>query len=340
VYRAYAHGVNAFLADHKGRPPPEFLILGDDPEPWIPADSPVWGKLISLRLSGNDTLEAARGQLARNAPPAMARLLFPGAPAGAPITTVPVAGMKHAAAPGARERLGAVIGVDRSASNEWLIAGARTTTGEPILANDPHLGVEAPILWYLARIVTPGLSVKGATAPIVPGVLLGQTDSIAWGFTTADTDTQDLFVETVDPDGPTCNLAPGGPTPFEARDEVIRVKRAADIRLTVRATRHGPVLSDVDPMVAGLAGPGKVMALAFSGLGDRDTTPEALTRLDAARDWDEFLDGRSGNIFSRHYGGFVAPWSAVEAIALTGSEDGLRRAGAAPLTLSAPSRRR
>ena len=78
------------------------------------------------------------------------------------------------------------------------MVGSRTTTGKPILANDPHLALSAPIIWYLARIVTPEGWVKGATIPGAPIVGLGQNNSIAWGFTTADTDVQDLFIETVE----------------------------------------------------------------------------------------------------------------------------------------------
>ena len=96
-------------------------------------------------------------------------------------------------------KLGKITGLDHGASNEWVIAGTRTLSGKPILANDPHLGLEAPILWYLARIVTPDLSIKGATVPGLPIVLLGQNDHIAWGFTTTGSDVQDLFIEIVDP---------------------------------------------------------------------------------------------------------------------------------------------
>lgn len=289
-YQAYADGVNAFLVSHRGRLPPEFLILGDDPEPWRPADSLVWGKLMSLQLSSNYALEETRAELAQKMPPDIARLLFPAAPEGSPITTHPVSGAVHSERSSARERLGALIGLDHGASNEWVISGARTQTGKPILANDPHLGLQAPILWYLARIETPGLSVKGATVPGAPIVLLGQNDHIAWGFTTADTDTQDLFIETVDPKNPGQYLTPDGAEPFIAHDEIIHVKGAPDIVLKVRTTRHGPVLSAIDSTMAGLAGPGKAMALAFTGLGDRDTTTEALMRVNRAQNWDEFLD--------------------------------------------------
>jgi penicillin amidase len=288
--QAYADGVNAFLSTHKGRLPPEFLILGDNPEPWSPADSIVWGKLMSLQLSQNYAIEEDRAQLAQKMPPDMARLLYPGTPAGAPITTLPTGGAAHSEIPSAKDRLGALIGLDHGASNEWVVAGARTQTGKPILANDPHLGIEAPILWYLARIVTPGLSLKGATVPGLPVVLLGQNDQIAWGITTADTDTQDLFIEAIDPKNPGQYLTPDGAQPFIARDEIIHVKNAPDVALKVRATRHGPVLSDIDERLAALAGEGKVIALAFAGLGDRDTTTEAIVGVDRARNWDQFLE--------------------------------------------------
>ena len=180
--------------------------------------------------------------------------------------------------------------MSHGASNEWVVAGSRSDTGKPILANDPHLELGAPILWYLARIVTPQVSIKGGTVPGLPLVLLGQSDRIAWGLTTSDTDAQDLFVETVDPDDPTQYLTPDGAKPFLIHDETIHVKDAPDVKLHIRATRHGPVISDVDSDLAALAGPGKAIALAFTGLGDRDTTAEALMRVNVARNWDEFLD--------------------------------------------------
>lgn len=287
--QAYADGVNAFLGAHRGALPPEFLLLGDDPEPWQPADSIVWGKLMSLQLSNNYALEAQRAELAQKMPPDMARLLFPPAPTGSPITTLPASNAQHSQIPSPRSQLGALIALDHGASNEWVVAGAHTESGKPILANDPHLGLQAPILWYLARIVTPGFSLKGATVPGAPIMLLGQNDHIAWGFTTANTDTQDLFVETIDPKNPARYLSPEGAQDFSTHEEIIHVKKAPDVVLKVRATRHGPVLSDVDEELAGVAGQGKVVALSFTGLGDRDTTTEALMHVNRAENWEQFL---------------------------------------------------
>jgi penicillin G amidase len=288
--QAYADGVNAFLDAHRSALPPEFLISGARPEPWKPADSLVIGKLLSLELSNNYKFEALRAHLRQKLGPEQAAWMFPGMKPGAPITTEPVLTSTHASGQSIEDHIGALVGVSHGASNEWVVAGSRTVTGKPILANDPHLELGAPILWYLARIVTPEGSVKGGTLPGTPIVLLGQNDSIAWGFTTADTDVQDLFIETVDPSNPSQYLTPDGAKPFETRDETIRVKDADDVKFTVRATRHGPVLSDVSKDLASLAEPGKAIALAFTGLGDRDSTMEAVMRLNIARNWDQFLD--------------------------------------------------
>ncbi len=288
--QAYADGVNAFLDSHKDALPPEFLISGDRPEPWKPANSIVWGKLMALQLSQNYELEALRAHLRQKLSPEQASWMFPPMKPDAPITTLPRLDAAHASGANIEDEIGALIGVSHGASNEWVVAGSRTVTGKPILANDPHLGLQAPILWYLARIVTPDGWVKGGTVPGTPGVLLGQNNSIAWGFTTADTDTQDLFIETVDPADPSKYLTPDGPKPLETREETIRVKDAGDVKLAIRTTRHGPVLSDVSKDLGSLAGPGKVIALAFTGLSDHDTTIEAIMRLDGARNWGEFLD--------------------------------------------------
>ncbi len=287
---AYSEGVNAFLESHRNALPVEFLLSGVRPEPWKPADSLVWGKLMALQLSHNYELEGLRAKLRQKLGPDKAAWLFPGMKPDDPITTRPSVNESHASAGSVEDRIGELLGMNRGASNEWVIAGSRTATGKPILANDPHLGLGAPILWYLVRIVTPEGSVKGGSVPGTPGVLLGQNNSIAWGFTTANTDAQDLFIETIDPANPANYLTPDGPRPFEVREETIHVKDGADVKLTVRTTRHGPVISGVSERVRDIAGPGQVVALAFTGLGDRDTSTEAVLRLDVARNWDEFLD--------------------------------------------------
>ena len=181
---AYAEGVNAYLAN---RPlPPEFLLAGDRPEPWKPADSLVIAKIEAYQLSQNFKLKLLRARLLRKLGPEQESWMFPGAKSGDPITTLPAISKTHASRQRIDEELGALTGIGRGASNEWVIAGSRTITGKPILANDPHLDLSAPILWYLARVVTPEGSVKGATLPGAPVFVLGQNERIAWGLTTAD----------------------------------------------------------------------------------------------------------------------------------------------------------
>src|SRR5208337_1529452 len=311
--QAYSDGVNAWLATHEGRLPPEFLLMGAVPEQWTPADSVVWGKLMALRLSYNYRLEMLRARLAQHMTKEQIEALFPDSPS--PITIAPqrnpelnaASGGKRVSAEGSErfvaiaakghapdaafptaskpeDILASLLSLAGAASNEWVVGGQHTATGKPILANDPHLGLEAPILWYLARIVIPGTTLKGATVPGLPAVLLGQNDNVAWGLTTTNSDVQDLFIETVDPKDPGRYLTPDGSAAFDTTREIIRVKGEADVTVTVRATRHGPVMSDIDGEMQTLAGPGKVMALAFTGLGAADTTSEAFWLLNQARE--------------------------------------------------------
>lgn len=292
-FQAYADGVNRWLEIHKTSLPPEFIILHDTPEPWQPADSVVWGKLMALQLSHNYKLEMLRATLANTISAANIAQLFPMPPEESPVTTRPLSLQKTDrgdGVPDVLEQLGHITSLEHGASNEWVIAGSRTESGKPILANDPHLGLEAPILWYLARLVTPEGSVKGATVPGLPIVLLGQNDHIAWGFTTTGSDVQDLFVETVDSQNAEAYLTPKGAIAFATRTEVIHVKGSQDVVLKVRRTRHGPVMSDVDEDMAKLAGNGKVMALAFTGLDDHDRTSEALMHLNWAENWQGFRE--------------------------------------------------
>ncbi|MGK9231243.1 penicillin acylase family protein [Inquilinus limosus] len=283
----YAAGVNAWIAGHDGALPPEFYLLGARPEPWRPADTLVWSKLMALQLSANYRDEILRTQVIARLGPDRARTLFPDLGALPPATLSALdraAPMLTALAEALPPPLG-----PRTASNEWVVGPGRTGTGAPILANDPHLGLSAPILWYLARIETPTLSIAGATVPGVPLTLLGQNRRIAWGFTTTGADVQDLFVETVDPADPNRYRTPEGSAAFETRTETIAVSGGDPVTWTIRSTRHGPVLSDLDPGMAKLAGDGKVVALAFAALAPGDTSAEAVYRLNRAGNWQEFL---------------------------------------------------
>ena len=286
---AYAAGVNAWVGASSGAFPPEFTLTGFKPEPWRPTDSLLWAKLMALRLSGNWRDELLRARLAGRLSREQIAELWPTYPADGPVSghqaAMPWDGM-------ALDALAAALPIPPAgmsgASNGWVVGGTNTETGKPILANDPHLGFRAPVLWYLARIEAPGLHVTGATAPGVPFTILGHNERIAWGMTSTHSDLQDLFVETVDPDDPGRYLTPDGPRRFITRTEVIGVRGGEDVTLNVRETRHGPVISDA-MATSGTASGGKVLALAATFLADDDLTPQAIYRLNRAQGWQEFL---------------------------------------------------
>jgi len=284
---AYAAGVNAFLETRTGPLPPEFLILRHgEVEPWTPADSVVWVKLMALNLSANWRAELLRAQLAGRVPREQIADLWPDYPDTAPITLAELARALPARELAAVLPPGPAV---RPGSNAWVISGERSRTGAPLLANDPHLGMKAPGTWYLAHLKAPQLDLIGATLPGVPGIVLGHNTNLAWGFTTTGSDTQDLFVERLDPDDSGRYLTPDGSAAFDVREEVIAVSGGEPTTLTVRSTRHGPVISDLLPEAAATAGDDQVLALAWPALEDDDLSIQALFRLMQAADQASFV---------------------------------------------------
>ena len=286
MLEAYAGGVNAFLRSG-ARLPPEFLILRTTPEPWRPADSVLFLKLMALDLGNSWGQDLAKARLARKLTPDQLRDLYPNSAPTDPVTYAASLEALRGFALDVPAGWGSTPRTGALGSNEWVVAGSRTATGAPLLANDPHLHLTAPGVWYLAHLEAPDLKVIGATLPAVPFVVLGRNDRIAWGFTNSGSDVQDLFVETVDPSDPGRYLTPAGPQPFATRTETIGVKGAPSVVLTVRETRHGPVISDVVPAAA--APPGSVMALAWTGLDREDRTAESGFEVARAQDWDGFV---------------------------------------------------
>jgi penicillin amidase len=288
MLEAYAAGVNGYLESHSGAWPPEYLLLRRTPERWGPRDSLLWGKLMTLQLSGNWRSEIARARLVANWSPEMLAQIWPNW-AAEPGTTLAMAELYRGLdLEGLAKALPAPIGPSL-ASNVWALAGARTNSGKPILTNDPHLGLNAPGQWYLAHIETPSLRLIGATAPGAPAVVLGHNGRIAWGFTTTTADTWDLFIERLDAADANRYLTPDGSLPFETRTETIKVKGQPDTVVTFRATRHGPVISDLSAAARAAAPPEHVLALATPGLQIVDRTPIALFALNRAADWNGFV---------------------------------------------------
>ncbi len=311
---AYATGVNAFLEQRSGPLPPEFLILRHtEIEPWTPADSLVWIKMMALDLSRNWQNELLRARLAKRLSADQIADLWPSYPDDAPITLAGLTADLPLDALAAVLPRGPEPGIG---SNAWVVAGERSRTGAPLLANDPHLGLRMPGTWYLAHLKTPELELTGAGLPGVPGIVLGHNGQMAWGMTNTGPDTQDLFIERIDPNDPDRYLTPTGSEPFSVRDEVIRVKGTDQVTMTVRTTRHGPVLSDLVSNAKDILEGDQVLALAWTALVENDTSAETLFNLAKSKDWPGFVEATQGhhtpqqNVFYADkdgHIGFIAP---------------------------------
>ncbi|MGH7120620.1 MAG: penicillin acylase family protein [Acetobacteraceae bacterium] len=271
---AYARGVNAWIKERGRFAAPQFLLLGR-PEPWTAVDSLYWGAWMSFSLSGDWRRELARLALTGKLPNDRILALWPLGHGDKGIDAS-LAALRSTAAHllAFRPVFPPLFAAAAPASNEWAVAGDRSATGAPLLAGDPHLGLAFPSLWYLARIETPHTTLAGATAPGVPFLVLGHNRHVAWTFTDTGADTEDLFIE--QPLGGGRYQTPGGPKPFGTRREIIHVRGRPDVVLTVRTTRHGPVISDlVNPK-------GPVLALAMAELAPHDTAATGLLALNRA----------------------------------------------------------
>jgi penicillin amidase len=180
--------------------------------------------------------------------------------------------------------------VDGKGSNNWVIAGERTASGKPIIANDPHLSLSAPAIWYFARLKAPGLDVAGASVPGLPFILLGRTRHVAWGFTNTAPDVQDLYLERIDPAQPGRYETPDGWADFTTRTETFRVKGKPDVVHTVRTTRHGPVISDAQASHQALIDTNRyVLALRWTALDTDNRAVMAGVRSNRAKSVDELI---------------------------------------------------
>ncbi len=276
LLEAYASGVNAWIANRGRFAALEFLFFGA-PDPWRPADSLMWGRSMGLLLSSNYRTELNRQGLRGKVPLKMLEQLWPPHPnplspqasrsgerwfGGSLLTE---AATELAAALPA---FPAPFTLPSTASDAWAVDGRWSATGAPLLAGDPHLSFGFPGLWYLVRVETPGQVLAGATGPGVPFLVMGQNGRIAWTFTTTGADTQDVYLEPPE-------------TRFTTREERIKVSGQPDIVLTVRETRHGPVISDL----ASANGP--VMAVAMANLLPNDTAASGLLAMNRARTVEE-----------------------------------------------------
>jgi len=288
--QAYSDGIHAAWQTGAVRPSPEFMILGASPggkkaQYWQPEDSVGWALMMALDLGGNWGNEFARLSASQVLNHQQLWQLMPPYPGEKPASSVDLPALyaqlgvyasadanskaalqspkaQTALAQWSQDWVRDVGTLDGKGSNNWVVAGSHTQSGQPMLANDPHLALSAPAIWYFARIQSPAvvwrgqslpaLDVMGATLPGLPFVVLGRTLGVAWGFTNTGPDVQDLYLEQLDAARPGQYRTPTGWAAFETRTESIRVKGQGDEVLTVRNTRHGPVISDVQAQYKGV----------------------------------------------------------------------------------------
>jgi penicillin amidase len=331
ILNAYTEGVNAYLANHRGTQISlEYGILkllnpSYQPAPWTPINSLTWGKAMAWDLRGNMDEEIQRAILLKSLKPEQVDQLFPPYPSDHPVivpkigsqvessrlpvdlqpSTVNFEPVKQKFA-----LLDALIGPAGSGigSNSWAVSGQLTASGTPLLANDPHLGIQMPSIWYQIGLHCRPKSdacpyeVGGFSFAGVPGVIIGHNDHIAWGFTNTGPDVMDLYIEKVNPDNPDQYEVNGKWVDFQTRQETIQVSGSQPVNLTVRLSRHGPIISDtygpLKDQVTPTATPFKdkagielpqnyAIALRWTAL-EPGYVFEAIWGFDKAQNWDEF----------------------------------------------------
>ena len=275
--QAYTEGVNSYIKDKDaielsleyailGLPilSPDYVI-----EEWTPVNSLTWGKAMAWDLRGNMGEEIERAVLLKTFTPEQLKQLFPEYPQDHPVIVnkigdgnanintdfatdfdyaqLPFDQVQHNAS-----LLDLVLGDwnDGIGSNSWAVSGEFTDSGMPYLANDPHLGIQMPSIWYqiglhcVEKNDDCPFQVTGFSFAGVPGVVIGHNDKIAWGFTNVGPDVMDLYIEKVNPDNPNQYEVNGKWVDFESYEEIIQVVGGEAVTITVRSTRHGPVISE------------------------------------------------------------------------------------------------
>lgn len=299
---AYAAGVNAWLKEvnegARGRGAPEFWLFEPVVAPWQPEDSLAIGKLMALTFTEHAEAEVLRARLAAILPAARLADILPDYP-GQSVADLPdYSGLfdapmtRLAARPDVPDdpfypiRPGGLAG----ASNIFAAAPSRSAAQGSLLANDPHLGLSAPSLFYLARLELASGGVIGATIPGAPVVLLGRSDRLGWGLTYAYVDDFDLYYEKVNPDNPEEVMTPEGWKPIRSRQSIIRVKDSDPVTITLRWSENGPILPNVHFGLETIKRPGHVVSAAWTLLAENDTSLQSFLRIMRAANVDDAIE--------------------------------------------------
>jgi penicillin G amidase len=284
ILAAFTDGINAFIRTSEHLPI-EFKLAGFSPEPWKPED--CLSRMAAFAMTGNASGEL-ENTVALNAlgPKAWLLLSHP----SPRVQPDPVPGVDYSDV--TPQWLAGLVGGDAriefpadhngAGSNNWTISGKLTSTGKPILANDPHRVMALPSLRYMVHLVAPGWDVIGSGEPALPGVAIGHNRSIAWGLTIFPIDQQDLYFEEINPDDPNQYRSGDRWEQFVTEETTISVKGAAPQKLILKFTQHGPVMAE-DPAHH------RVIALRWIGSEPGTAGYLASLSLDRVSDWNGFL---------------------------------------------------
>ncbi|TMU88391.1 penicillin acylase family protein [Bacillus sp. BHET2] len=278
----YADGVNAYMkeAGDNGKLPFEFTLLGYKPEKWTPVDSLTIGKYMAFDLGGHWQGQAFRYWALENLPEEKAYDLFPTYPEEAPTILADV-GKLHVDLSKSFEE--AFIPPEFNGSNNWVVSGDKTASGKPLLADDPHLALGTPSIWYQMHLESPDVNVSGVIFAGIPGIILGHNEQIAWGVTNTGPDVQDLYVEKRNEEDPDLFLYDDKWEKATIIEEPIQVKDGDTIPYKVTITRHGPVISEFAHQNEGE----NVMSMRWTAL-DPSLELLAIININKATNWAEF----------------------------------------------------
>ena len=283
ILQWFAEGVNAFIDEVKGtnKLSFEFKLLGYEPEPWTPIDSLTIGKFMAYDLGGNWNLQAFRHWALQNYTEEELNELIFNYPKDAESiieanlnNPVQVAGTFDTD----------LLPNEFNGSNNWVVSGSKTASGLPLLADDPHLGLSSPSIWYQMHLTSPSQNVSGVIFAGIPGIILGHNDYIAWGVTNVNPDVQDLYIETVNPDNPYEFKYDGEWYKADVRKEPIKVKGGEVVDFEVITTKHGPVISDV---IMGDEKPTAVFSMQWTAL-EPTRELQAVVGFNKSKNWTEF----------------------------------------------------